>query len=77
MQCVIPECTNETWKGKMVGNLCAPCHSFLTHEMLDLQERNDKSQASTNRLEEIKTYLMHAELFQVREKWKKGSGDKN
>lgn len=71
MDCVIDGCDNASWKGEMSGNLCKPCHSFLTHELLDLEERKDFSQAYRNRIKEIKYLLMNAELFQVREKWEK------
>lgn len=52
MECVIDECDNSFWKGKMVGNLCKPCYDFLKTELAWLKEAPGVkySQASRNRV---------------------------
>lgn len=71
MNCIIDGCDNASWKGKMVGNLCMPCHTFLNDEFKRLEENKGFSQAACNRVKELKYLLMNAELFEVREKWEK------
>ncbi len=30
MACIVKGCSNHRHKGKFVGNLCSPCHTFIT-----------------------------------------------
>lgn len=72
MKCVVDRCRNESWQGNFIGNMCKPCHSFYTEELEYLYTRAfNKSQAKYNRIEQIKSYLMEAELQVVRDKWEK------
>jgi len=30
MKCIVKDCINQTHEGQFVGELCAPCHKFVT-----------------------------------------------
>ena len=30
MKCIVKDCENHTHEGKFVGDLCSPCHAFIT-----------------------------------------------
>jgi hypothetical protein len=30
MKCIVKNCINQTHEGQFVGDLCAPCHKFVT-----------------------------------------------
>jgi len=30
MKCIVKDCENHTHQGKFVGELCSPCHEFIT-----------------------------------------------
>jgi len=30
MKCIVKDCINQTHEGLFIGELCAPCHEFLT-----------------------------------------------
>jgi len=30
-ECIVKGCTNKKWQGRFVGDLCAPCHSYITN----------------------------------------------
>jgi len=32
MKCIVKDCINQTHEGKFIGELCMPCHEFVTTE---------------------------------------------
>ena len=64
MKCLVHGCTNDSYEGEMVGNLCVPCYNTITtgkvkygatfiHDMRDEVEKNKRALQEITKLVEM------------------------
>ena len=72
MNCNTPNCINQDWQGKFIGNLCVPCELYYREELKKHKEEciHSSSQAYKNHIAECKAMLKDCEIFIIKEKYK-------
>lgn len=71
MECEIPQCTNQDYQGKFIGNLCTPCHTFLQNKVDEhLKKPADPSRAYLNEIDIAKFALKDCDHYLVEQKYK-------